>query len=291
MWANLMKELERGSFNFGQLFAIQSALSDFNKNTSIGGVLADPTFKGRNEKTDANRDAISGYFLEGMKDGIKSEWIFWNDDDTIFPDGAIGRLLRLDKPFVAGLYFNTNKPYNPIAYMQTDNGGYVPLMDYAPGAVMEVDSVGMGCTLIHRSVYEKIMEEFEVFTRPDMSLLPIHKSLISTTAQGPSLRGLYGSAKTKVIDGVLVQQLGKVNPEGQRRLFPFYCMEYGRTEDMYFTELCAQVGIKPWVDTSIVCDHWKHAARGYEDFRQEFVKREVVKGSPDEAEVPSWAAG
>jgi hypothetical protein len=220
-----------------------------------------------------------------MASGQKSDWLFWADDDTVAPPGTIRKLLRLDKPFVAGLYFNTNKPYNPIAYHKLDNGGYIPLTDFAPGSIMPIDSVGMGCTLIHRSVYEKIMEEFEVFQRPDASLVPIHKSRIFDEKFGPT-RDL----ETQVLGGYLVQKLTIPDKDKQRRLFPFYCLEYGRTEDMYFTELCEQVGIKPWLDTSIVCEHWKHKAHTYEDFRQEYVKREITR-SPDQEEVPSWAAG
>lgn len=272
MFAHILRDIQRGTFEFGQLFAVQSAMPDFNKNNSVGGVFASPEQKGRNEKTDANRTAISGYFLEGGESGVKADWIFWNDDDTVFPDGAISHMLRLDKPFVAGLYFNTNPPYNPIAYKRIDNGGYQHLWDYAPGSVFEVDCVGMGCTLIHRSVYEKILEEYVVFQRPNASLIPIHKSKIFNNAEARAVMAL--GEKESVIDGYFVQQLVEPSVESNH-LFPFYLMEHGRTEDMHFCELAASVGFKPWVDTSIVCEHWKHGAKTYEDYRQEFVKREI----------------
>jgi len=281
LFANLMIESDRGNWQRGQLFAVQSALPDHNKNHTVGGVFADPIFKLRNERTDANRCAISGYFLEGAESGTKSDWLFWCDDDTVFTDGTISHLLRLDKPFVAGLYFNTNPPYNPIAYKKIDNGGYIPLWDYDAGGLFQVDAVGMGCTLIHRSVYEKIIEEHEVWQRPNGSLIPMHKSNIHVTAQGPSMDGIVGSSKEQIIDGHLIQKLVKPILDDQRKLFPFYLMEHGRTEDMHFCELAANVGFKPWVDTTIVCEHWKHKPTRYNDYRQEFIRREI-DGSADE---------
>jgi len=264
-------------------------MPDANKKNTIGGVLIDPTLKGRAEKTDVNRQTITGYFLEGGESGAKADYIFWNDDDTIFPDGAISRLLRLDKPFVAGVYFNTNPPYNPIAYRRLDNGGYKPLWDYPPGAVIQTDCVGMGCALVHRSVYEKILEEHVVYQRPDASLMPVHKSMIHSNGQGLSMSDMFGTYKTQVIDGYLVQKLvpPDMNPDPKLhpRLFPFFVMEQNRTEDMYFCELAANVGIKPWLDTTILCEHWKHKPTCYDDYRQEFIRREIDRLPFDEAEV------
>jgi len=286
VFTNLLRETGRGTFEMGQLFAHQSAMPDSNKNHTVGGVLIDPALKGRNEKTDVNRQFVTGYFLEGGETEAKADWLFWMDDDTTPPDGTITRLLRMDKPFVAGLYFNANPPYNPIAYNRLDNGGYRHIWGFSPGSVMQVDCVGMGCTLIHRSVYEKIIEEHVVFQRPDASLMPIHKSKISNTRQGMTIPQVVNGAQTCVHDSYLVMKLIEPelspDPKKNKRLFPFYIMEQGRTEDMYFCELAASVGIKPWVDTSIVCDHWKARSYSYEDYRKEYVRREIDGGSEED---------
>jgi hypothetical protein len=288
VWSMLFRESQRGTFQIGQIFAHQSAMPDGNKNNTIGGVLMDPNTKNRNNKTDVNRQIVTGYFLEGGGSGVKADYLFWMDDDTVPPDGAITKLLRMDRPIAAGVYFNTNPPFNPIAYRRLDNGGYKPVWDYPPGAVMEIDCVGMGCTLIHRSVYEKIQEEHTVFQRPNASLVPIHKSKISVTGQGVTIGDMVGNKQERVIDGYLVQKLVppdlNPNPVDHPRLFPFYVMEQNRTEDMYFCELASDVGIKPWLDTSILCEHWKHKPTTYDDYRQEFIRREI-DGSTEKSEV------
>ena len=271
IFSNLFREQQRGTWELGQIFAVQSAMPDFNKNNTVGGVLSGT--KGRDDKTDVNRNRISGYFLEGGESGAKADWIFWIDDDTVFPDGAISHFLRMDKDFVAGLYFNTNPPYNPIAYKRLDNGGYLHLWDYAPGSVFQVDAVGMGCTLIHRSVYERILAEHEVYLRPNGSMFPIHRSLLykNDVVEFPE-----DYPKGYVVGNHLVQEVTKLDPESkQLQLFPFYQMEHGRTEDMHFCELAYSVGVRPWVDTSIVCEHWKHACKTFEDYRKEVVRQEI----------------
>jgi hypothetical protein len=278
VFSMLLKEMHRGTFDLGQLIGVQSALPEFNKNRSVGGIFAPEIEAKRNQLTDVNREVLTGWFLTGSESGVKSDWIFWIDDDTVPPDGTISQLLRLEKPFTAGLYFNTNSPYNPICYLKAgDTGGYRHLWDYNPGSVIQVDSVGMGCTLIHRSVYEKILEEFVVFQRPNGSLFPIHKSLVYTD-DTPLPGSIYMPSdvfpKTYVYNNILHMKLVEPEPDNSH-FFPFYAMEYCRTEDNHFCELAEQVGIKPWIDTAIVCEHWKHRCGTYDDYQKEVARVEI----------------
>jgi hypothetical protein len=281
MIGSMLQEYARG-VEIGQIMLVSSAMPDFNKSNMVGGhfntTFANPEEKGRNQRTDANRVEASKRFLGGSPDiGWKADWIFWVDDDTVIPGDALSRLLKLDKPAVAGLYFNPNPPMNPIAYIRNREGiGYHAFYDYPFGALVQVDSVGMGCTLVHRSVFEKIMAEHELMMRPNGSLWAVHKSAVTKT-NIPYLSKQAPTVDHIVVDGWVCQRVQKPSPEDDRS-WPFFVMEYGRTEDHHFWELALNVGIKPWIDTTIVCKHIKPRATEYADYK-EFINHEKISNS------------
>lgn len=251
-WAKIMAlllgEQERG-IEILRINTSSSAVPDWNKNS----VLYE---KRRASLTDANRQAVVSGFLAG-----KAEWLFWLDDDTVPPNGVITHLVNLRREFCAGLYFLPKPPHNPIAYMREPSGKYAALWNYPRGALVQVDSVGMGCTLIHRSVYEKIRAEHVVYQRPDGSIFPMHKSKVHN-------RKKRAAGDSYVKDGSLHMPVIELDPEAEEGgAFPFYALEYGRTEDHHFCELAASVGFRPWVDTNIMCEHLKTKATTVEDYR------------------------
>jgi hypothetical protein len=253
---NLLQEQKNG-LDIGRIHAVSSALPDHNKNYLIDDRrgVAPPEMKGRNEKTDANKSAIVGASANGVPQvgGFlhgDADYVFFMDDDTVPPDGAIMQLVDLGREVAGGLYFLAKPPHNPIAYYRQEDGLYAALWRYVPGALQEVDSIGMGCTLVHRSVYEKLMDEYEVFERPTGSLMPILRSKV----HGRVSRTMR--TETEVKNGVLHMPVTPME-EGEKRPWPFYSMEFGRTEDHHFCELINDIGIRPMLDTTIVCDHWK----------------------------------
>ncbi len=215
----------------------------------------------RNSKTDTNRNNGTHGFLSG-----DSEWAMWLDDDTIPPEFFITKLIADNRPFIGGIYHFKAKPFLPLAYIRDKNTGlYAPITDYVPGELLQVDGIGMGCTLIHRSVYEDIYNNYELFMRPNGTLVPVHKDDI--------LDGLIGDYKSAVVIGDhLVTPLKKVNKEDYK--FPFYALEYVRTEDFYFCELAERVGYKPFIDTNVQCKHLKEIKIDFDTYwnnRMEFI--------------------
>lgn len=255
--ASIRQEWADGNIEIKDIFAINSAVPDHNKNKYITyAPFASSEEKNRNRMVDANRVTAVKSFMDGG-----SDYLFFIDDDTTHKPGTISQLVSLAKPIVAGLYFNPSYPHNPLAYVkeQVGSGLYSAFYGYAKGALTQVDAVGMGCTLIHRSVFQKIMDEHDVFQRMDGSLVPIHKSKIRNRKFLPNDQ--FKDAYVK--DGYYhypIIEIPKMEFEQDNRRWPFFGLEYGRTEDFYFCELCANVGIRPWVDTTVVCQHWKTLA-------------------------------
>ena len=264
-WGPLMGLLlytdREGSLEVGQLRTATGALPDHKKNNQIGVI------KERWSLTDANRNKIvNDGFLNG-----KADWVFWIDDDTVPPVDAIVKLAKAGFDFIAGLYFLPGKPYNPIAYKKAVHGLYEPVYNYPKGGIFQVDSVGMGCTLIHRSVYETIRDNHTVLLRNNGSIYPIHKSKM----QLPYVKQHKKVVEPFVRNGVYHEQVIEQNPEDERN-FPYYLLEHGRTEDHHFCELAANVGIKPRIDTTITCKHWKQQPTTVEDYDNEVEKAEGI---------------
>jgi len=259
--AMLLNTERSGEITIGHIRTVSSALPDHNKNNTIGNV------KKRWSLTDANRNEISKGFLDQG-----SDWIFWMDDDTVPPTDVITHLIKLGLPFVAGLYFLPRSPFNPIAYKRhKDSGLYAPVYNYPRGGLFEVDSVGMGCTLIHRSVYEKILAEHIVYERYNGALFPVHKSQV----RKPEVKEHRVRRKPVVKAGQYREQVTQQKVEDDRN-FPYYLLEHGRTEDHHFCELAESVGIKPMLDTSVICDHYKLKATTVEDYQEELDEAEGI---------------
>ena len=90
------------------------------------------------------------------------EYLFCLDSDVVTPPDTILRLQSHRQPIISGVYFRRSQPFvanlangQPVGIpVMQKNGGWC--IDYPPNSVIEVDVVGAGCLLIHRSVFENM---------------------------------------------------------------------------------------------------------------------------------------
>lgn len=81
-----------------------------------------------------------------------AEWLFFLDSDVIPPHDAILRLMSRQQPIISGVYCRRSPP---VAIPVMMRGGQW-VTSYPANSIIEVDVVGAGCLLIHRSVLERI---------------------------------------------------------------------------------------------------------------------------------------
>lgn len=121
---------------------------------------------------------ITHLFVEGMEvgdarnhtvDALNSipniEYILFLDDDVIVPSDLLVRLSRLikeeDYDIVSGLYHIKDDNRTPLAYRIIDNiMTPISIDEELSGKVFEVDIVPMGCTLIKKTVFDKLEKPY-----------------------------------------------------------------------------------------------------------------------------------
>lgn len=112
-----------------------------------------------------SRNLMVKHFL----DNTEEDWMLMVDSDQYITIDAFAKLVNTaDKdefPFVSGLYFAANwktpvelEPV-PLIFKVADDG-VQPMLDYPKDSVVDVYAAGTGCLLIHRSVFEKMREQF-----------------------------------------------------------------------------------------------------------------------------------
>jgi GT2 family glycosyltransferase len=99
------------------------------------------------------------------------QWLFFLDGDGTVPSDTIPRLMAHRLPIVSGMYhqrFPTWLPdkmevqYLPAIFNEAPGPDgkmqRVALTDFKPGSLIEVSYVPGGCLLIHRSVFERMLQ-------------------------------------------------------------------------------------------------------------------------------------
>lgn len=85
--------------------------------------------------------------------GMGVEWIFFLDSDVVPPNDAILRLMAHRRPFISGVYHRRSPPEGVPVMIKAGQGW---VTNYPENTLFEVDLVGAGCLLIHRSLLESL---------------------------------------------------------------------------------------------------------------------------------------
>lgn len=80
------------------------------------------------------------------------EFVFFLDSDVIPPPDTIHRLMAHRQPFISGVYHRRSPPHGIPVMLK----GGKWITEYPANRLIEVDLVGAGCLLIHRSVLERV---------------------------------------------------------------------------------------------------------------------------------------
>lgn len=118
---------------------------------------------------------------KGVRDFLaddKADWLMWVDTDMGFEPDTIDRLMEVadptTRPIVGALCFAQREDeqdgvggYRPITWpvvmdwnVVNDRAGWQIRWDYPRNTVTQVHGTGSACVLIHRSVFERIRDEY-----------------------------------------------------------------------------------------------------------------------------------
>jgi len=107
------------------------------------------------------RETAAKTFLEGNYDAL-----LFVDSDMVCPIDMLVRLIEADKDIVSGLAFQRFPPYEPCIFKKCDREGTEFWLDY-PKGLIEIQGVGMACTLIKRKVFEAVPQPW-FFPEPNI---------------------------------------------------------------------------------------------------------------------------
>lgn len=215
--------------------------------------------------TDINRNNVAHEFMKS-----DSDWLFWIDADNPPPIGAIERLMEPGHKLISGLYYGgqIDKEMQPIAYVVNPKGGYHTLKQVKPlwnkGEILPVDAVGNGCFLNHRSVFQDILDNYQVFQRLTGGKACVHKDNVKGKVPEEMIKHPYSRQVRK---GILYDPIIQYDMTDTH--FPFYMCQYGRTEDYTFCEMARELGHMIWVDTFVEVGHVKAFPFGGKEYRKQ----------------------
>jgi len=94
---------------------------------------------------------------------MDGEWLLFIDSDMVFQPKAIMDIIatreKYDFDILGGLCHQRMEPYQPTVYVNDPGGhGYTFLETWDEGAALEVDATGMAFVIIHKRVFDRILQ-------------------------------------------------------------------------------------------------------------------------------------
>jgi SAM-dependent methyltransferase len=99
-------------------------------------------------------------------------YLFFLDEDTVPPTFALRRLIFLmennpQMDVCGGIYFSKCDPPAPLVFKESGVGSY---WDWKVGELFQIWGIGMGCTLIRTTAFEKIKEPYFLTIKGDATV-------------------------------------------------------------------------------------------------------------------------
>jgi hypothetical protein len=154
----------------------------------------------------------------------KMEYLVFVDSDIIFNAKQLNKLRKHQKGIVGGVYLKKKLPYSPVA------NGFVRRCD---DGLMVMREIGTGFMMVHRSVFEAMIDKFDLVYRPD-----------SDEDEG----NYYDFFKVGKFEGE------NVNSDGRYL-----------SEDYYFCIMARELGYEIFYDPNILVGHAGHAVFPFPD--------------------------
>jgi glycosyltransferase involved in cell wall biosynthesis/2-polyprenyl-3-methyl-5-hydroxy-6-metoxy-1,4-benzoquinol methylase len=80
------------------------------------------------------------------------EWLLFIDDDVFIPDDTVNKLLQSGHKIITGMYWTKTDPPRPVIFKRMGEG---PYDNFPVDQVIEIAGAGLGCCLIHMSVFDE----------------------------------------------------------------------------------------------------------------------------------------
>ena len=104
------------------------------------------------EPIDKARSFLADYAIEQNAD-----YVLFLDDDIAFDTNILGRIISLRLPFVSGIYITRKGGVN---ILKRQDNKYIEIKELpSTTGLIKVDAVGLGCSLIHTKVLQKVKEK------------------------------------------------------------------------------------------------------------------------------------